>query len=482
MKLQDAQKILVKINKWMVEHPQMLDDFVVDDIDFWQLYQHSILVDIQNGYEYNIQKKNQPQKTKHAISNIFFGLLIVFISLFSFLYSIISRKKILIYSVDMVSSEIYRNDFRLDSLYAYLKRDKVRFGEIMHAKAGMMMIKNLLKRGRPVMYLEAISVLLNNHKLFSRTFDLFDNDFTKDEEKIVQYVLDKYLGKIKSSLTKINLLSKMFWLLGTKHIISIDDVRYYHEIIIAAKKRGIPTYALQHGHFTKYHMGWLKYDSQSEVSLPAPDYFYVGSPYWKERLHDLNSYIPQDRIHVAHLSDIKYKEHGPIDVSEGIINILIPYETEAPHKEVLDYVELFLSCSFINVYFKVRSDMTAEDQLKTCGLDKFNHHDQFHVVTNVGKEDVVFHAVAGVYSTFLYDMISVGIPTLMFKTSFDYGAGMVDGGMADYIEKCDICDSVRNIVQHAQVKLVDRQKKFIPDTRFKSIACLLEEKLNYKNN
>ncbi len=109
--------------------------------------------------------------------------------------------------------------------------------------------------------------------------------------------------------------------------------------------------------------------------------------------------------------------------------MLIPYETDAPKLEVRQYIDNFIAQGK-TVYFKLRKDIPKEIQLNQYGFTIENIPSNCIAIVDESEVLHKIDAVAGVYSTYLYDMLYLGVPVLILDTSMDYGLGMIAGGLA----------------------------------------------------
>ena len=126
----------------------------------------------------------------------------------------------------------------------------------------------------------------------------------------------------------------------------------------------------------------------------------------------------------------KKKEFKIGRISE--LNILIPYEALAPKKEVGDFLNRFINLD-VKIFFKLRPDQSIDkqfEQYQIKGREKV-------VVIREINEDILsrIDAVAGTYSTLLFEMIYYEKPVFIFETSFDYGCQLIDDNLGILIKK-----------------------------------------------
>ena len=244
-------------------------------------------------------------------------------------------------------------------------------------------------------------------------------------------------------LSEQKLLRVILQFSNVRAIVGIDDVRHYHELMEAARQCNIPTVAIQHGHFTKYHLGWLGHNVYKDMRYQRADTLFVWNDYWKQELSRLHSVYPDNAVIVAgfqqstQTSAFASKEEG--------VTILIPHETESPKEEVAAYIRALHACTGVSLILKVRPDVPEKEQLETYPSDIRSMVRVVCHIHDVPKPD----AVIGVYSTFLYDMATLGVPVLMMDTSMDYGEGMVINDMVDVLPLKGICATLPKALERA---------------------------------
>jgi len=287
------------------------------------------------------------------------------------------------------------------------------------------------------------------------------SDFSTDEQKFVRLIIEKYVRKIKRSIFSIKLLTKILTSTKIKVLFALDDARSYNELILACKLSGITTYALQHGHFTKYHVGWLVDSSVVIGNVSSPDFILVWSSYWKKELIRLGGIFDPGQIIIGGVKvKINFENKGQSDnVKNKNINILIPYETACPKSEVAEYINKLLDCPNVHVFFKLRPDISQEIQLKEYELEK-TFNERFEVISDIKECIKKVDIVAGVYSTFLYDMIAYDKRVVILDTSSDYGEGMIINSLADRLSsKGAICKRLDEIVDIPNAEIDKRKKR-----------------------
>lgn len=358
--------------------------------------------------------------------------------------ALITRPRVLVLSVDKVSDKKEKCDFRLSGLYRFLRKNRIGFTECFHTTLGRSLYTNFFRRLRASLYLEAFDELWYWFRTLSgkRSSYRIERVAGTDEEiRFIRHLITKYLD-IRGLLEfRAALLTFFLKTTGVRLVLGIDDVRHYHELLEAAKRTRVPSCMLQHGHFTKYHVGWLRYRKETPLVYPHADILLVWSTYWKEELMRLGSVYPVESIVVAGYSDdVRPKNFAPR--VDGAPIVVIPHETDSPKKDVSEYIRALTKDGTVRVYLKVRPDISEDDQLAEYDGDMRRRVIVVASIEGIPRPD----AVLGVYSTFLYDMALLGVPVLMMETSMDYGEGMIRNGIARSVRKEDVVKTLNDLL------------------------------------
>jgi len=398
-----------------------------------------------------------------SLKGFLVGLIGVFVSLLAWLFAIIRRPQVLIFGIDRVSDNAHKADFRLHALYDFLQKNRIPYIECLHTVFNAAFLKNLFVRLRSALYLEAIDTwyaVLKRTGLAqkSKSVELSGFDaFSEEEKKFVSYAVKKYLGERGLIQFRVKALSAFLSSTRPHAVWMIDDARHYHDLALAAKLAGIPTYAFQHGHFTRYHVGWLT--NGSTLHYIRPENLVVWSEYWKQELLRLGSVYPADALIVGGFPEASISL--PSGVSKTLL-ILFVHETDSPKKEVAAYIARILEAMpEAKVVMKLRPDHPAQSQIEEYpGLA---WGPRLISITNLAELKERPGIVLGVYSTFLYDMVRKGAPVSIIETSMDYGKGMVENGLADSLTLSGIPVRLRELLATDRGVLEARAKKLDSD-------------------
>jgi hypothetical protein len=464
--------LLKRINLVRVNGAPLSSWKIFNDYNVWHIYQQFIF--IEDIKEFSTTKhfiKNRGPSVLIRIRENILRLIGLGVSLMSLIPLIIGRRKVLVYGIDRTNS-IYNGDARIDYIYEFLTKHHITYVEAFHTIFNRAFLKNILRRKRLAFYIRAIDTLYSLLHLFATTekIDINHHDlehFSAEEQLFIQGLIYKYVSRIPRTVFRIKFLTRIFKLSGIKVILAIDSARDYHEVILAAKFAGIPTYAFQHGHFTKYHVGWLMGASSSSRFI-APDILFVWSDYWKKELLRLGTYFTPDQLVVGGVRRV-IDEVRDEKSHHQKLGVLIPYEIEGYKDQIKKYIEKILACRDTVIYFKTRSDIPKDKQFADYHLEP---HERLQALPDIEPELHNIDVVAGTYSTFLYDMIQYNKPVAILETDSDYGEGMVTNGLARKITTkeniCTVLHELKNMPESIRKELRDKlfgkQLVFISET------------------
>ncbi len=351
------------------------------------------------------------------------GLALTFLA---FLKLLIGRHAVLVYTPDKFS-EKYGCDFRFSPVYEYLRERKIRFVEVFHTLLGNEFFDNVLKRKRVALYLECLPTC-SRYEVSLTKYNL--DAIEPHHRKYFLHLLDTVDRHSQLSIRRIRTLARLLKFTNVKVLLAIDDARYTNELIVACRLNGVKAYGFQHGHFTKYHTGWMNYGIPKELSVTF-DKLFVWNEYWKRVLLSQSTQYDESNVEVGgtlrELELINYTRKNSRLQKLPDLHILVPYEAVAPKTEIGAYIDRFIEQG-IRVSFKLRPDSPPESQLAQYHI---NHADKVALVEQVDEKVLSrIDAVAGVYSTFLNEMLFYNKPVFLLKTSLDLGHQLVDDSLA----------------------------------------------------
>jgi predicted SprT family Zn-dependent metalloprotease len=183
-------------------------------------------------------------------------------------------------------------------------------------------------------------------------------------------------------------------------------------IIKAAKDNAIQVIELQHGTFSKYHLGY-SFPNRKEPLEYFPDKFYVWNDFWKEMIKlpiadecvvsDSFRYVEKQKSKFIHFEK---KENQLIVLSQGAIGNAIA-------EKLLEHYERFK-----NYEIKYKLHPGEFDRWKTySALVKLSKYKNIEIVKNETHLYELFATSSlqiGVFSTALYEGVEFGCDTILF--------------------------------------------------------------------
>jgi len=355
--------------------------------------------------------------------------------------------KLLIYTPDKYS-RVADGDFRFQKIYEFVKKRKVPYCEVFHTNLGRELVANLLKRRRLSIYLES---LVPSRVCGEGEIDEFDfKDFDEFEKDITQSIIEDFYKWSQLSIDLEKVLRKRFAKLSIEKLFSMDDTRYTNELLVSLKSIGVKTYGFQHGHFTKYLVGWINPSIPKELSVTFEKLF-VWNDYWKKVLLEYSNQYNESNVFVG--GPLREPANFSLPARQAVssiaqLKILLPAEPWSPKKEVGAFIEDLQNRGVI-FYQSVRQD-TKEDLRFLYGVSRPL---DIKLCTKIDPSLVQeIDAVAGTYSTFLNDMSYYGKPILIFETSFNHGHRLVEDGVALLVKRGDYENLVDRINSYESKK------------------------------
>ena len=457
--------LLKQINGVRYKGAPVLNSFFCGPYNIWQTYQQRLFAVVKT---YSSGETFRYDDIAIRWTYYVWGSIALFVSIAAVVFSRLFSRKVLVYSIDREHS-YYKADTRLDHLYSALHGTNTSFVECFHTILDRRFITHFLKRRRLAIYLEAIDflyfVLSRFGVVHATKVDRTDLDFSllnsKDKE-FAEYVVTNFIKRVSRTNFRINIFSRWLRHMRTTQIFAIDDSRDYFEIMHAALLTGVHTQAIQHGHITKYHVGWLKAEGV-EGEIMMPEKIYVWSDYWKSEMIRLGTYFDGESIVVGGPKLLSRYELSKSHVKKSdAFTILVPHETDAPIELVREFIQKALECTHTKVIFKVRPGVNVQRQLNEYGAGAFSG-EKFIISEDVDSIINDVDVVVGTYSTLLYDLIAYEKPIGYLVSDFDYGEGLVVNGIADTLvfnSGGDLCDRLR-VISNTSKEVLRRRKDIV---------------------
>ncbi len=429
---------LQRINRLRYREKLLNDYFREESYSPWALQQFFQFKQIEEfSKTKNFELYSDTRKFRYGIlSRIFvlcFDTLVVLCTLPEVIRVRFLRVGIVTFSSDFLNADSHLNP-RLRNIYAFLQDKNITYAEILHITNLRSFFKNLRRRKKFSIYLEAFTSIARLGAVFNHVWNAREivseldlHEFSPAERQFVQFLLEETIGRMEVSKMNIALYRRFFRFIGFTKYVSVDDYRYIPEILIACEAEHIATHVFQHSNF-----GYLT----GAYLLPPQDYifptvFYTWNAYWEKRVKEISPYFAWygERIQVGGRS---YTPAQPPLVSrtmesgaKKILKILIPYEVSVRTEQIAPYIDLLLSDPRIQVLMVLRGtidQISHEMQLNRYFTKEQQKSTQLVVVDPMKREEAIrsCDVIAGVYSGFLDESIETGVPVCVFLTDFVY--------------------------------------------------------------
>lgn len=468
--LQYEKELVHRLNTVMVNGVPAALHTPIEGVSVWHTFQQFLLdSDVKlfaRTRSFALYQEEVQKLSRFRVRRTLSALVLLCLQLGGLLVLVVGRPKVLVFGVDKVSDTAFTSDFRMHGLYKFLRTERIRFLECLHTIPGKQLVSNFLKRMRFALYVEAFDVLWYIGRAISQPlysaphYDIGAIHGTDDEVAFIRFTVKKYLAIQPLIAFRIRALAFVLKYSAVRTAFLIDDVRHYQALTEACRIRGIPTYALQHGHYTKYHIGWLRSPDFGDLRLMCADVLLVWSEYWKNELVRLGSAYPEECLVVSgrdHGGQILFKNRDPHHRV-----LLVPHESESIKSNVSAFLKEAVLDPRTIAYLKLRPDMSRDEQLTSYGADLPPEVRVVDSLSDVPHPDVV----AGVYSSFLYDMIERKIPILVIYGAMDFGEGIVQNRLGEWVKPGSVSESIEKMVHMTEEERDARARNLGSEANF----------------
>jgi hypothetical protein len=485
-----SRDLLKRINNVVVEgtpiHAYFHKYYGSRGHSFWASEQHFLFRDIKKfstHKKFDVFTASQRRSIVYIFIDWLFSVFALLISLVHVIKLLVVKTKVLTYSVDKLKKDT-RHDPRLIKVYRSLEKNNVSYAEVIHTLFGREFLRNLLKRRRSAIYLEASNILFflfknrSKQRKYIRDIETVElRQFNDFERQFVHHTLLKYAKGCLSSEFRIALFSLVLKRSSIKIFISIDDIRYGNELLMACRLSNITSHQFQHSNFDYL---------QSLDTLPAsvyafPDVFYVWNEYWQNtipKLSPLFSFHSDQLMIGGRAYDFKISDPLPYKTSEkNQLTVLAGYEVNVNKELMSKCFAKIHNCPGISLIFSVRSGMPKEVQIREYGLTEAK---DVEIVTSL--PDTLLQntdLVLGVYSGLLDEMVERGKQVGVLKTTYRAFHDLSENDLAEAVdtEASDICDQLQKASRIPKEKILERQKRFTANTgnAGKTVETLLHQ-------
>lgn len=362
-------------------------------------------ITLHTYYSFKLYQKKQISDIIQFLLNTF----LTFYSLISFLYFILSRKKVIgIWTGDYTSANSI-GDPRIGELYERLEKLDFEYLNFIRTTSisPKVIVKNLIKRKRPAIYYQAFTDILpffyrnKSNEVHSCNFFVHSMDRYAEVIQILLYVSRVCAYFLR--LIRMDIFICWFYSFRTASLFwACNDLK-------------IKTIGFMHG---MSNITYMAHEYMPEYSGPpiGPDKFGVWSAYWKDQFVKFSKIYSKDAIEISGpLRPLTVKK---MDFSNKLIckNVFIISEAGLNIKEAIPYYEKLVQSNIFNIYLKIRhfgTDLHYK-QLKEARPDLIN---KMKIVSKpVSEAFKEADIVIGSHSTAVFEAGLCGIPFLFYNT------------------------------------------------------------------
>ena len=305
----------------------------------------------------------------------------------------------------------------VDIYTTYLLEEFMNKGETFYEFEGHFDGRHIRKKMPYTKYLDYFNLYSNLQKNLIK-IDLSskkENLLTELQKEIKQTIGTQYnvknilLDRTKKFITKLKLYRKILKRTKPEKIFLL--VSYGRpEIIQAAKELGITTIELQHGTFSRYHLGY----SFEKKSLDYfPDEFWVWNDFWKNMI-DFPIDSKNVKIYPFKYMEKEKKKYLNVSKKENQMVILCQSGlTDRMAKKILDNIAFFENFTLV---FKLHPEEYGKRDSYKSLQELMKKKKDVEIVEDIDLYQLLAESEyqAGVFSTALYEGIEFKCKTVLF--------------------------------------------------------------------
>ncbi|HVM58717.1 MAG TPA: hypothetical protein VMT80_00050 [Candidatus Paceibacterota bacterium] len=442
-----------------------------DGVLVWQRFQQPLLfADIPSFYAGKRSAEERSTRTRTP----FLGFAALLITAYASARMLLARPRVFVFSIDKASDPISQSDARIAPVYAALRETGTSFIECFHTTIDEFW-RGFVLRGRSALYLESFDLLWRLKQLVpglrepspALSFGALPPG-TPEEQAFMKAVVSKYLGSLPRHAFRARMLERLLKRARPDVAFLVDDTRHYHDAVNALHSAGVPSYAVQHGQFTKRHAGWRRFPG-IEGEYERADAMLVWNEHWKRALSSLDAVFPDEAVLIAGnptaLDALRRRPEAPLAV-------LVPFESEGPF-ELMKRILKTLSESRARILFKPRLDRDVHEQLARYGLPIGTE-----LVRELDSYQGEVSVALGSYTTLLYELCARGIPVALLRAPGVPENSMAEEGLAEPLspEESDILGALARIANLPDAVVDERSRRLKAPMQFKdSVNGLIQK-------
>jgi hypothetical protein len=362
----------------------------------------------------------------------------------------------LVYTFD-ATDDAGRNPW-ISGLYDALARRTARFVELVWSDSGARALRQLRARRRSVLYCQAIAP--RGRAGVPVGTNPFESDSDRAQDVFLKAVADTVLlPRARQSVRTVRRFERLLRRLRPRGVFIMDDPLHVWELVIACKRRRVPTVALQHGQFSRATAGLMGYGYHGAADLSF-DRYCVWNAFFRDLLLRHGRLIPASAIVVAGRPRAGAPARAvgggtPVAPPEAggagrVILLSERHDAATRENEVDPYVHALLAAG-IDLRVKPHPGM-PQDQATHVAR-----------VASGTLEEVLESAdvVVASFSSAIFDAILHEVPVVLFATSlFADPHGLADAGLADLALRPDeLVDRVRSAATLSPHELARRRER-----------------------
>lgn len=341
--------------------------------------------------------------------------------------------EVLVFSVDALDPVTGENRW-IGGLHQALKRQRIRFLEVLWSASGASALRNLLVRRHAAIYANAFGAYQPIAAAHTASDDspVRPDPTTEFLTRLAEGVL---IPAAMSSVERIRRYERLLRFMKPRGVYCMDDCVHAFELVAACKHHDIPTVALQHGRIGRHTAGLMGYGFSARRSHGF-DRYCAWSDFFAEVLREHSEFIPPESVVAAGISRPSMRcSNRPTSVggekSRAKVSVLFLGEQYSPVEQktaVHPYVSSLCESKVIELIFKphpLQGEMPFAIELP-------RKHARILVIDEpleaaLGRADVVVAS----FTSAIFEAILHQKPVILFSTArHDDPHGLAKSGLA----------------------------------------------------
>lgn len=446
-----SRELLRMINAIKTPYTALSDCITVDGVSVWTFFQGAIGDDLRRIEDGTSTKYVESQPLRFS-RKIIRSLRIIVSILSSFLFVVLQlfhRSAAIILVSDQLTKNGHNNP-RLTEIYAWLNKHHASYTEVVHTTYSDIFFKNFVRRPAGILYLDGIRMIArfivrltpyDKIQCYINSADF--TSFPSERRELVRKIVRRYYGFALESVIVIRILTAILRVVHPRVFLTIDDIRHHNELLVATRAAGISSVVFQHSNLDHFFGS----DSLPPEHYAFGDFFVVWSHYWAQHLPEMSAQFAlyKDRIVIGGRANAttspKNLVHAPRN--QKPYRILVSYEVNISQTVARRCMSLLRNCPEMYILFSLRKDMDTTEQLVRYGLT--GEYPNVEVGSSFDLTQV--DAAIGTYSTFLDDLVAMGIPVGVVHAGYQTFHDLSKFGLAASLTLETMCNDLPKLTQ-----------------------------------